>query len=121
MSEIPLSATGEKPTFVGRVPIQGPDVPATLHIGLQCIKMPTDGYIAMDVPGPDPQNSIYYPKSRILQSNMTIMFKVHYPAGFKTEMTYYYFEGATKPPPGSSLTPFIGTEEGNTMTRTSLG
>jgi hypothetical protein len=103
-----------QPTFQGSAPIKGPSAGGLLYIGLQFSKMPTDGEFQFSVPGPNAENTIVYPRTRIVSSNQTIMLTVEYPAtpgGFQTSLAFSYFKGATTPPDGSSIVPVVGTDE----------
>lgn len=100
------------PTIQGTAPITGPSTGGVLSIGLQCQNLPTDGFIEFYVPGPDAENTITFPKAKILSSNYGPSFQVYYPAmtgGFQTQMAWKYYQGATPAPAGSNVVPFIAT------------
>lgn len=104
-------ASDGEPIVQQTIPIIGPASGGTLSIGLQCHNMPTDGFIEFSVPGPDKQNTIIFPKSRIVTPNYSPSFMVEYPPNFETEMTWTYYQGVTPPPAGASITPFVAIWE----------
>lgn len=100
------------PTIQGVASIIGPSAGGVLSIGLQCDKLPTDGYIEFSVPGPDADNTIIFPKTKIVASNYAPTFQVTYPSvpgGFVTQMNWTYYQGATPAPAGSNVIPFVAT------------
>jgi hypothetical protein len=95
--------SGDNPTYTKEQPITGPAEGGILAIGLQCVNMPTDGYISFSVPGPDAANTIVFPKTPILTPNYRPDFEVQWPPDFNSEITYSYYEGATPPPAGAGI------------------
>lgn len=103
---VELSA-GASPTWQTSYEVVAPPEASTLIIGLQCSNMPTGGFVAMSVPGPDAQNSINIPKTPITSPNMVLASQVTWPANYTTEATLSYWQGATAPQAGASISPVI--------------
>lgn len=107
-----IEVDGTAPTIQGVAPITGPSTGGVLSIGLQCKNLPTDGYIEFYVPGPDAENTISFPKTKIVSPNYGPTLQVTYPAmegGFQTQMSWKYYQGATPAPAGSNVIPFVAT------------
>jgi len=105
--KLPTDGFDDQPTWSDRIPITGPPEGGELYIGIQLHEMPTDGYIAFSAPGPDPQNSVDYPKSRIANPNGSIFQSVVWPPNFPSVLTIEWWQGATVPPPGSWIEPLV--------------
>ncbi|AMR33479.1 hypothetical protein A0256_19660 [Mucilaginibacter sp. PAMC 26640] len=97
------------PTMQGSASIIGPSAGGVLNLGLQCHKLPTDGYIEFSVPGPDSDNTIIFPKTPIISTNYAPTFQVEYPPNFTTQMNWTYYQGATPCPDGANVIPISGT------------
>lgn len=96
------------PTTQNYANIEGPANGGIITIGVQCDNLPTDGYIEFSVPGPDEKNTIIFQKAPILYPNYAPSLKVTYPPGFKTQMTFTYYQGKNPAPDGSNLVPMVG-------------
>ncbi len=107
-----IAVDATKPTLTGTAPIDGPPEGGILNIGLQCDKIPKGGYIEFFVPGPNEDNTIIFPKTKIEVNNYAPTVQVEYPAvsgGYKTQLTWNYYEGTTPASDGANIIPFAGT------------
>lgn len=95
------------PTWQQVIPVTGPPEGGSLMLGIQCQNMPTDGYVAFSVPGPDAASTVHMPKTQISYPSMAITFPVTWPPNFATEATITYWMGATPPPAGASISPQV--------------
>lgn len=104
--------SNSNPTWQKSFPVVAPPEASTLIVGLQCNNMPTDGFVAMTVPGPDAQNSVNIPKTPITSPNMLLASQVTWPANYSTEATVTYWQGATAPQSGASISPVLWIQTG---------
>lgn len=102
-----IDVSVDNPTWQQIAPIAGAPAGGTFNIGIQCSNMPTDGYFAFDVPGPDAANSIHVPKTPITNPNTGLTIPVTWPPNFSSSISVSYWMGATKPPYGATLQPII--------------
>jgi hypothetical protein len=96
-----------EPTWQQSFPVEGPPDGGTISAGIQCTNIPTDGYVAVTMPGPDQANSLDIPRTPIPNPNWQIFQQLQWPANFSTEMTITYWQGATAPPAGASINPVL--------------
>jgi len=102
MTTVDVSAS--QPTWQQTTPITGMPDGGQILVGFQCANMPTDGFVALSVPGPDPADSVNVPKTPITNPNMAVAVQVTWPPNYSTEATLTYWAGATAPAAGSSIT-----------------
>lgn len=95
------------PTFQYTTNIAGAPNGGQFNVGVQLTSMPTDGYFAFSVPGPDAQDSVVIPKTAIPNPNYAPTVTVNWPKGYQSSITISYWQGATTPPVGSTITPII--------------
>lgn len=107
LGELPARGGGDEPEWKHTVPIVGPHDGGEIMIGVEFHDMPTDGYVAFSVPGPDPQNSINYPKSPISQPNGSVVESVNWPPDYSSMMTIEWWKGATTPQKGAGIEPIV--------------
>jgi hypothetical protein len=73
------------------------------YVGLQCTKMPTDGFVAMSL---EPGN-VTIQKTPITSPNLSLLVPFAMPANYQGQMTIQYWAGPTAPPLGASATPLV--------------
>jgi hypothetical protein len=95
----------------GSVSVDGPTNGGVINLGLQFNNMPTDAYFEFNVPGPDANNTIIFPKTQIYSPNFAPSLQVAYPPGFKTALSFTIYVGATTPAANATVTPFMGEME----------
>jgi len=84
------------------VPVTWPKTPASGYVGLQVSAFPTDGFVSVKVPGPDPANSFTIEKHPIVSGNMSLQVPVTWPPNYNSILTISW-EGATPPPVGAGI------------------
>jgi len=90
------------------IPFTGPEEGGgTINVGIQCLNMPTDGFISASMAGPNVQNSFHLPKTQITMPNMNLSVPITLPPGFRTSMVVSYWQGATTPPAMAAVVPTI--------------
>jgi hypothetical protein len=102
---IDVSTLGQ--TWTQVIPVTGPDAGGMVNVGIQCVKMPTDGFVSATMAGPDPQNSLNLPKTPIKLPNMNVFVPITLPPAFKTNMVINYWQGATAPPYMATIAPLL--------------
>ncbi len=102
---IPVSNTQTTLQFVD--PIVGSASGGNIMIGVMCKDMPTDGFFAFSVPGPDPKSTIVVNKTPIFSPNMAPTVSVQWTPSFNSSIEVSYWQGNTKPPAGASITSII--------------
>ena len=97
--------TQNLPTQQWSLAVTGPQNPGQVWIGIQCNNMPTDGFVSYNVPGLLPPPSQKIP---ISFPNMNSSQPVTWPgSSFATSLNITYWQGATVPPAGASITPVV--------------
>jgi hypothetical protein len=102
-----MSENPSAPTWQQTYPVTGPSDGQTFSAGIQCSNMPTDGFVAVTMPGPDPASSLNIPRTRIANPNWQIAQRLQWPDDFSSEMTISYWQGNTPPPGGASIEPVV--------------
>ncbi|MDF2627839.1 MAG: hypothetical protein K0R39_1670 [Symbiobacteriaceae bacterium] len=108
-----IEVSAATPTWQQVYPVTGMPDGGTLYIGFQCQNMPTDGFVAFSVPGPDQADSVNIPKTPITSPSMMITVQVTWPTNYATNATLDYWQGATAPPVGASISPVIFVPAGD--------
>ncbi|MDX2361881.1 MAG: hypothetical protein QNK23_13815 [Crocinitomicaceae bacterium] len=106
-----IEVDSSQPTIHETVPIVGPAEGGILNIGVVCKGIPPGGYLQFSVQGPDPANSINFPKTLIPIVGYTPTIQVKWSAGFDSTMEISYWKEDTTPPDGASLNPIVGFME----------
>lgn len=99
-----VAVSASQPTWQQVTPITGMPDGGQLMIGFQCTNMPTDGFVALSVPGPDAADSVNIPKMQITYPSMSVFSTVVWPPNYSTQATLSYWAGATAPAAGASIT-----------------
>jgi hypothetical protein len=107
VSNVPATVRDAGATWQKSYPVQGPRDGGRLFAGFQCIDMPSGGSVAIDMDGPDPQNSIALPPTAITSPNESMLVPLDWPPGFQSTMTISYWAGRTPPPPDARLEPVV--------------
>jgi hypothetical protein len=94
-------------TWTQVIPVTGPDEGGTVNVGIQCVNMPTDGFVSATMAGPNPQNSLNLPKTQIKLPNMNLFVPITLPPSFKTNMVINYWQGPTAPPYMATIAPLL--------------
>jgi len=102
---IDVSTLGQ--TWTQVIPVTGPDEGGTVNVGIQCVNMPTDGFVSATMTGPNPANSLNLPKSPIKVTNMNLFVPITLPPSFKSNMVITYWQGATPPPYQATIAPLL--------------
>lgn len=89
--------------------ILGSEYGGILNVGVQCQNLPTDGYIEFYVPGPDKENTVIFPKTKIPNPNYAPTVQVKWPSDFDSAITFRYYKGSTPIPDGANIIPLVGT------------
>jgi len=97
------------PDWTQTTSLTGPTPAQPFLIGVQCHDMPTDGAFSFMVPGPTPDiPTIVMPASGrqpILNPDFQCMAMVSdWPSGAQSSITLNYWQGATAPPQGATIT-----------------
>jgi hypothetical protein len=100
-------------TWQQTIPVTSPDQAGQVMVGVACSNMPTDGYVAAYMQGPDVNNTLNLPKTPITDKNMQLTVKLILPASYKTNMIITYWQGATVPPYLANVAPFLGLPSGS--------
>jgi hypothetical protein len=100
-------------TWQHTIPFTGGSQAGEFVVGIQCSNMPTDGYVAAYMPGPDVENTLNLPKTPITTPNMQLAAELSLPADYQSIMIITYWQGATTPPVRASITPFLGVAAGH--------
>lgn len=103
-----VEVDASQPTLQGVASVIGAPDGGQMIVGLQCVNIPTDGYIQFSVPGPDQDNTIYFPKTQVAKPNYGQTFLVNYPPGYETSLSWTYYKGPTEVPDGANIIPFVG-------------
>jgi hypothetical protein len=90
------------PTWQQEFPITGPDHAVRAMVGVTCMRMPTDGFIAAIGPG-----DVRIPKTAINTPNMQLSVPFDMPADYQGNMLISYWKGKTPPPMGANIEPFV--------------
>lgn len=85
----------------------GNDDGGTVYVGVQLQNIPIDGTISFSVPGPDQADTLVIQNMRVPDPNAYVVWKVTYPANYVTNMALTYVQGATPPPGGANILPFV--------------
>jgi hypothetical protein len=107
-----IDVTSLGATWQQTIPVTGPDQAGQVMVGVACSNMPTDGYVAAYMQGPDVQNTLNLPKSPITTPNMQLTVTLNLPASYKTNMIITYWQGSTTPPYLANIAPFLGLPSG---------
>lgn len=78
-----------------------------VFVCVQCQHMPTDGFIALTVPGPNGVPLVAIPKTAIHLPNMSLRVLVEWPAGFDTSLIVDFWRGSMPPPPPAVVYPYL--------------
>ena len=105
------AAQGLGQTWQRAVPLSGPPAGGAAYVGIGCSNMPTDGYFAYTVMGPDGTNVINVPKSPIMSINQQVTNPMVFPPNFNTQVVITYWQGATVPPAGAKISPLLQQEK----------
>jgi hypothetical protein len=97
---------GFVPTWQQTIPVTGPSEAAMVLVGVQWANMPTDGYFAMSLEPGD----VNIPKTPFTSSNGSVAQQMPMSANYKGNMVISYWKGATTPPMGASIEPFLSIE-----------
>lgn len=108
-----IDVSGAGPTWTQTAPLDGAEDGGEFQVGLKFKDMPTDGWIAFNVPGYDAGSSVVMPdppdqKYRIPKSNGSILVSLDWRKGFRSSISVSYWQGATPPPQGANITPVVG-------------
>jgi hypothetical protein len=97
------TATLGGPTWQQTFPVEGTNQETRIYVGVQCTDMPTDGFIAATLSHGD----VTIPKMPITQPNLTVAQQFDMPANYKGTLTISYWQGATRPPMGAAIAPYL--------------
>lgn len=87
--------------------ITGPPQGGTIQVGMACNNMPTDGQFSYTIPAAGGMPSHTFPTTTIWDPNATVITSINFPAAAATSLTITYQQGATTPPPGSSISAVV--------------
>jgi hypothetical protein len=107
VDELTPQSTVAETSWQQSFPVTGPPEAELFYAGVQIKNMPTDGFFAASMAGPDVANSLNIPRSPITAPNMTVTEPLVWPAGFDTEMIITYWQGPTVPPADASIEPVL--------------
>lgn len=98
-------ATGWGQTWQTSATFQTGTYSGELFVGALCSNMPTDGFLAVTMPGPA-GCTLNLAKTAIANGNGMYGSMLQAPAGFPgSTVTITYWQGGTTPPAGASITP----------------
>lgn len=89
----PYTMSWETPVAVGTGP-------SDLYVGIQLSGVPTDGTLALSIPGPDGGNTVAVASMTVPDPDALIAWPVTYPEQFRTSAVLTYTAGVT--PPGAA-------------------
>jgi len=99
-------------TWQSSYPLQAPAGEQLFEAGLQCANMPTDGHVALDIDGPDPEHSQHIPPTAITQRDLLLTAAPpRWPEGFEGSLTISYWQGRTPPPSDAGIKPWVAVVE----------
>lgn len=99
-----IAVSSATPDWQITLPIAGAEGGGDFSVGFACSQMPTDGFLQVEVPGPDADNTINFPKTQIPKPNYSLMSMVTWPPKFNSSITINWWKGATNPPTGANIT-----------------
>ena len=97
------TAPNPKPAFTYQFPAPV-SAAGTYLVGVQLVNMPVDGSLAVSMPGPDAANTVVAQSFHPPTPNAAVLWTTTYPAGFSLSAAVSYFQGATAPPKGATVT-----------------